>query len=105
MSCWTALPNSVLRDAMLAAWCQPCGCIYMIEIGKCYKLELFFSESQLLNIYWKPLLMAITLVNSALAKGENSDLLITVEHRVWINIDAGDPEHHTGPSIRVRGAY
>lgn len=43
---------------------------YMIETGKCCKLELFFSESQLLNIYWKPLLMAITLVNSALVKGK-----------------------------------
>ena len=53
-----------------------------IETGKCYKLELFFSENQSVNIYGKPLPMAVTLVKRALVTGDNSDLLIIVEHRI-----------------------
>ena len=57
-------------------------CIYTIETGKCCKLELFFSENQSVNIYGKRLPMAVTLVNRALVTGDNSDLLMIVEHRI-----------------------
>lgn len=100
MSCWTALPNSA----------QGCHVGSLVSAMRLYLHDRNWKMLQIRAFLLrepvvKPLLMAITLVNSALAKGENSDLLITVEHRVWINIDAGDPERHTGPSIRVRGAY
>lgn len=42
-------------------------------------------------------------MNSTLVKGENVDLWITVEHRVWINIDVQSPEYLPGLSVQVGG--
>lgn len=64
-------------------------------------------------LFWEPLIKHVPGsccqwqrprgMNSTLVKGEHVDLWITVEHRVWINIDVQSPEYLPGFSVQVGG--